>query len=72
MIFKKLKKICIVKAVLKIFNTKKLIKIKTNISNSPIKECFIQKYKNMKYLVTYVLKNFLLTKSNYNSYNKKL
>ena len=52
------------------FDTKKLIKIKNNISNLIIRANL--KYEDKWYPVAYILKKILPTKQNYNIYNKNL
>ena len=70
--FKKLQEVYIIKLVLKIFNIKKLIKIKNKILYLVIKVYISQKYKSKLLLITYLLKKFLLIKLVYNIYKKKL
>ena len=71
-IFKTLQKVCIAKTVLKIFDIRKLIKIKINISDLVIRVYFTQEYKGKWYLIIYLLEKLLVAKQNYNIYDDKL
>ena len=54
------------------FDTKKPIRIKTNIFDLAIKACLFQEHKSNQYPVAYFLRKLLLAEQNYNIYNKKL
>ena len=59
-------------SILRMFDSTKSIRIKTNASNLIINVCLNQKCENKQYFVTYFSKKFLSTKQNYDIHNKKL
>lgn len=70
MIFRDLQEACISKPVIRIFNSKRLIKIETNALKLAIKVFLTQKYKDKWQSIVYLFRKFLLDKQNYNICDK--
>ena len=70
--FQKFKQACLKTSVLKIFDFKKFIKIKTNVLNMIIKTCLCQKYDDKWHSVIYFSKKLTSAEQNYEIHDKKL
>ena len=72
MLFKKLKKLFIVKLILKIYTLSLLTVVKIDVLDFILGVCLVQKYLNGQYLVIYYNCKMTPLKLNYNIYNKEL
>jgi hypothetical protein len=70
--FQKLKKVCINKSVLKMFDSNKSIQIETNASDLTINACLNQKYESKWHSMTYYSRKLSSTEQNYDIHDKKL
>jgi hypothetical protein len=70
--FQKLKKVCINKSILKMFNSSKSIRIETNASNLAINACLNQKYESRWHSMTYYSRKLSSAEQNYDIHDKKL
>ena len=71
--FETLKKFCLEKSILKMFDLKKSLKFETHVSNLIIKTYLNQKYDDKWHFVTYYLKKKLSSiEQNYDIHDKKL
>jgi hypothetical protein len=67
-----LKKECLKKSVLKMFDLKKSERMKTDALDLVIDACFNQLYEDMWHSVTYYFRKLSLAKQNYDIHDKKL
>ncbi len=67
-----MKKECLKKLVLKMFDSRKSKRMKTNALDLVIDACFNQLYEDMWHLVIYYSRKLSLAKQNYDIYDKKL
>jgi len=67
-----LKKECLKKSVLKMFDFKKLERMKIDASDLVIDACFNQLYEDMWHSIIYYFRKLLLAKQNYDIHDKKL
>ena len=70
--FQKFKQTCFETLIWKIFNSKKFIKIETNVSNMIIKTCLCQKYDDKWHSMTYFSTKLTSAKQNYEIHDKEL
>ena len=70
--FKQLKDACLQQSILRMFNSKKSIRIETNASNLIIDACLNQRHEDKQHFVTYFSRKFSSTKQNYDIHDKKL
>ncbi len=67
-----MKKECLKKSVLKMFDFKKSERMKIDALNLVIDACFSQLYEGMWHLVAYYFRKLSLAKQNYDIHDKKL
>ncbi len=70
--FQKLKRICINKSVLKMFDSSKSIRIETNASDLAIDACLSQEYEDKWHSMTYYSRKLSSAEQNYDIHDKKL
>ena len=72
MLFKKLKKLFIVKLILKIYTLSLLTVVKIDVLDFILGVYLVQKYLNRWHLVIYYSRKIIPPELNYNIYNKEL
>ena len=70
--FQKLKQTCFGTSILKIFNSRKSIRIETNVSDIIIKTCLCQKYDGKWHPVIYFSKKLTSAEQNYEIHDEEL
>ena len=70
--FEQLKNACLQQSILRMFNSKKSIRIKTNASNLTIDACLNQEHEGKQHFVTYFSRKLSSTKQNYDIHDKEL
>lgn len=70
--FQELKEACLKKSILKMFNSKKLIRIESNALNLIIEACLNQEHKGKWHSMTYFSRKLSFAKQNYDVHDKEL
>ena len=70
--FQKLKQACLEASILKIFNSRKPIRIETNVSDMTIGACLCQKYDDKWHSVAYFSRKLTPAEQNYEIHDKEL
>ena len=70
--FEQLRNACLQQSILKMFDSKKSIQIKTNASNLIINACLNQENEDKQHFVAYFSRKLSSTKQNYDIHDKKL